>query len=142
MYAYAPNGTVVRTGDLPTSWNLKDGRSVSGFNLWSDAEVKPEGWLPVVEQRATLAADQHHAAPTFTVRANDVLAVYAAEDDAPAAVNDRTIRSQAAAALTANRTYVALANPTAAQTTAQVKALSRQVNSLLRQMLGQLDGTD
>jgi hypothetical protein len=56
--------------------------------------------------------------------------------------NDETIRQQAANALVNNRTYVALTSPTAAQTTAQVKALSRQNNGLIRQLLGLLDGTD
>lgn len=41
-----------------------------------------------------------------------------------------------------NRAYVALAGPTAAQTTAQVKALSRQQNGMIRLLLGILDGTD
>lgn len=60
----------------------------------------------------------------------------------PAGVNAETLRQQALAALSSNRTYVALASPTAAQTTAQVKALSRQVNGLIRLALGQFDGTD
>lgn len=56
--------------------------------------------------------------------------------------NSLTLQQQATAALAANRTYVALASPTAAQTTAQVKALSRQNNGLIRLLLGLLDGTD
>jgi hypothetical protein len=55
--------------------------------------------------------------------------------------NDATIRQQAASALANNRAFVA-STPTAAQTTAQVKALSRQVNGLIRLLLNQLDGTD
>ncbi|MDX6218756.1 MAG: hypothetical protein QOJ48_437 [Frankiales bacterium] len=55
--------------------------------------------------------------------------------------NTLTLQQQAVNALTANRTYVA-STPTAAQTTAQVKALSRQVNGLIRMLLQQLDGTD
>lgn len=55
--------------------------------------------------------------------------------------NREAIRAAAAQALTANRSYVA-STPTAAQTTAQVKALSRQVNGLIRLLLDALDGTD
>lgn len=60
----------------------------------------------------------------------------------PEGQNRTTIETQAAAALAGNKTYAALATPTAAQTTAQVKALSRQVNGVIRLLLGQLDATD
>jgi hypothetical protein len=56
--------------------------------------------------------------------------------------NEETIRDRAAQALATNRTYIALANPTTAQNTAQVKALSRQMNGVVRLLLGLLDGTD
>lgn len=61
--------------------------------------------------------------------------------------NDETIRQQAVDALTANRAFVATAKPStaAAQASAaydQTKALTRQVNGLIRLVLGRLDGTD
>ena len=56
--------------------------------------------------------------------------------------NEETIRQQAAAALDGNRTYSARTSPTAAQTAAQVKALSQQNNRVIRLLLGLLDGTD
>jgi hypothetical protein len=59
-----------------------------------------------------------------------------------ARTNRTTIEAQVAAAITANKAYVALASPTNAQTTAQVKALSRQVNGVMRLLTGQLDATD
>lgn len=55
--------------------------------------------------------------------------------------NRTAIQDAARTALDTNRTYTALATPTAAQTTAQVKALSRQNNGLIRLLLGLLDGT-
>ncbi len=61
---------------------------------------------------------------------------------APEADNVDTIMASARSALAANRTYVALASPTTAQTTAQVKQLSRQMNGLIRVLLGAFDGTD
>ena len=56
--------------------------------------------------------------------------------------NEETLRARINGALTANKTYVALANPTAAQSTAQVKALTQQMNALLRLVGNKLDATD
>jgi hypothetical protein len=56
--------------------------------------------------------------------------------------NDEALLGQAFAALQANRAFIALTTPTQAQAVAQVKALSRQVNALIRQGLDELDGTD
>jgi hypothetical protein len=55
-----------------------------------------------------------------------------------AATNESTIRSRAAAALTTNGTFLALASPTAAQVATQMKAVTRQCNGLIRELLGQL----
>jgi hypothetical protein len=60
----------------------------------------------------------------------------------PEQVTEQTIRDSGRQALTANRTFIALTSPTAAQTTAQVKALSRQMNGVIRLLLGAFDGTD
>lgn len=62
--------------------------------------------------------------------------------DVTAENNDRSIRDAARNALATNRTYVGVASPTAAQNVAQIKALSRQNNGLIRLLLGLLDGTD
>lgn len=60
----------------------------------------------------------------------------------PEQANETTLRERALAALDTNRAYIARTSPTAAQTAAQVKALSQQNNSLIRLLLGRLDGTD
>lgn len=59
-----------------------------------------------------------------------------------AEANRLSILDAARQALVTNRTYIAIASPTAAQTAAQVKALSRQNNGIIRLMLNALDGTD
>lgn len=56
--------------------------------------------------------------------------------------NEATLRQRAEAALQANRNFLALTSPTNAQTLAQVKALTRQNNGLIRMLLNRLDGTD
>jgi anti-sigma factor RsiW len=71
-------------------------------------------------------------------------------------VNEQTLRDRAQAALAANTTdqadnaiYLAIASPSAAQVTAQVRALTRQSNTqareltaVIRLLLGLLDSTD
>ena len=56
--------------------------------------------------------------------------------------NRTTLEDRAAAALAANRTYLGLASPTAAQQRAQVAALPRQNTAVIRLLLNRLDGTD
>lgn len=69
-----------------------------------------------------------------------------AEQVSPAArtalANAATIRAQANTALINNRSFLALASPTNAQTLNQVKALTRQNQGLIRLALQLLDGTE
>lgn len=60
----------------------------------------------------------------------------------PTQANRQTIEDAAKQALATNRTYLGVNSSTAAQTTAQVKALTRQNNGLIRLLLGLLDATD
>jgi len=54
-------------------------------------------------------------------------------------VNLDTLHQKAMAALTNNATYLGIANPTNAQAVAQVTALTRQVNGIIRILLNQTD---
>ncbi len=56
--------------------------------------------------------------------------------------NEATIQQRATTALTANTTFLAVTSPTNAQIAAQVKALTRQNNGLIRLVLRRFDGTD
>jgi len=52
------------------------------------------------------------------------------------------LAGKAANAIANNQTFLALSPPTAAQAAAQVAALTRQMNALLRTHFGLLDSTD
>jgi len=54
-------------------------------------------------------------------------------------LNREQIQTKARQAINGNRTFLALASPTNAQTLAQVKALTREANAVIRLLLNQLD---
>lgn len=56
--------------------------------------------------------------------------------------NDRTLRERAQNALANNNTFMNLTAPTNAQNAAQIKALTRQMNAIIRLVVGALDNTD
>lgn len=78
----------------------------------------------------------------YTVRAMTVEEVAARDAELQKPINLATLRSQAETALESNRTFLALASPSNAQTLAQVKSLTRQMNAVIRLVVGKLDGTD
>ena len=62
--------------------------------------------------------------------------------DSPQDIIRGSLTAKAIAAIAANNAYIALASPTAGQTTAQVQRLSKECNALIRVLLGQLDADD
>ena len=56
--------------------------------------------------------------------------------------NYQTLYTKGPQAIANNQTFLAVPAPTAAQTLAQVQALTRQVNALIRLQLALLDTTD
>jgi hypothetical protein len=55
--------------------------------------------------------------------------------------NANTLRQQASNALATNQTYLGLGTPTNAQVAAQVRALTQQVDALIRLVVDQFDAT-
>lgn len=60
----------------------------------------------------------------------------------PETVNANAIQHAAGLALAANSAYLAIVNPSNAQVAAQVKALTRQMNKLIRLATGRFDNVD
>jgi hypothetical protein len=56
--------------------------------------------------------------------------------------NRDTINARVEAALAANKTYLALANPTNAQVVAQVNRLTLECSALIRLLLSRMEATD
>lgn len=104
-------------------------------NRAAGVPVGPAGWAVV--QRCW---DGDTILPGPVTQAQvDALPACSMSPDETQAANAATIRSRAASALTANAAFLALATPTAAQTAAQIRALTRQVDGLIRLAISALD---
>ena len=60
---------------------------------------------------------------------------------APEQTNSADLRAKAEQALSANATYLALANPTNAQNLAQIQRLTRECSGVIRLLIGRLEDT-
>lgn len=94
----------------------------------------------VVELERLGEADRAAARAVFD--AHPPTAQAALDKAASEHANESTIRDRADSALAANTTFLGIASPTNAQIAAQVKALTRQNNGLIRLVLRRFDSTD
>lgn len=79
IYARVEKGEVVEVG-LPQTGILKDGRTVSGYNLLPEKILKQEGWLPVEDERPEHdSTTEYLVGPTYKARGKRVVAEYAVE---------------------------------------------------------------
>ena len=154
-YALVQSGAIVKEAGRPTDLvRISDGAKVLWSAYITEAELNACGWWTVVDtpRPADTATDTFDrtvqlVGPILAAKVPTVVWVQRAktqaELDAQAAQsNDATIRQQALTALADNRSFLAIASPTNAQTLAQVRALTRQANGLMRLALGKLDGVD
>lgn len=150
VYAFVQNDTIEAVGGLPRSARRLDTQEwVMGLASAPVGLQQACGWYEVVD--ATRPADDatttydrsvtwdgKTVAVTWTARPKTALEL--AADTAN--TNRATIQTQATDALAANRTFLGIASPTNAQTLAQVKALTRQNQGIIRLLLNELDGTN
>jgi hypothetical protein len=76
-----------------------------------------------------------------TLTAQEATALAAQDAAATASANEALLRSRAQQAITNNTTYLGITTPSNAQVVAQVAALTRQNNAIIRLVIGQLDAT-
>lgn len=118
---------MIVTGDLPRGKSI----DATAFADLTPTPVESIKWGPTGDLVVTFAAD---------LDADTTLAVRRRIGSRNTA--EETLQGAAEQALTRNRTYLAITAPTAAQSQTQVKALTRQVQGLIRITLGRLEGTD
>jgi UDP-glucose 6-dehydrogenase len=116
----------VKTGT--TQWEAYNGTLKSGFVLFSGTfTYAADGFTPLMVWDAAagnvraMTSAEIAALPAQQQAARD-----AAEPDLSA------MRDSATAAFNANATYIALASPSTAQNTAQIKALSQQMQKVIK----------
>lgn len=99
------------------------------------------GALTAVTAEDGTTVTSHNPAVTKETLAS-AIAAHVAPDQTARSANKATIQSRAESALENNRTFLAITSPTNAQIVAQVKALTRQNNALIRLALGRFDAID
>lgn len=146
-YAFVQDGTAT-AGGLPLSARRLDTREwVMGLATAPVELVEACGWY-VVAGTAPPAFNPatHRVVEGLTVTAGRPVQTWTlvALDAGELAEVDRTttesaLREQGRAAVAANRTFLAITSPTNAQNAAQIKALTRQSNGVIRLLLAALD---
>lgn len=149
-YTFVQNDTIQSVGQLPRSARRLDTREwVMGLASAPAPLVEACGWFPVTDvarpaDTGTTTFDRSvelvNGTPTVVWTARAKTTQELANDTETA--NRATIQTQLTTALAANRTFLAITTPTTAQNAAQIKALTRQNQGIIRLLLNQLDGTN
>ena len=100
---------------------------LTGWTISGSVILDPAGNPATPAQLQAAAADDPVEVASLTARVQNTNAV--------------TLRMKAANALTTNTTYLAIPSPTTAQAVAQVKALTLEVDALIRLVANVLDST-
>ena len=98
--------------------------------------------LDSVTQVAALFNDKGVQTGTRALTAAEVALLAQDNVQAAAFANKATLTTRGLTALDANKTFLAIASPTNAQVSAQVRALTQQMNGVIRLVLNKMDATD
>jgi hypothetical protein len=110
--------------------------------IWTVNQVLPNG-ATVTADTFTIGSDgttTEMMTATYPNGAKDHEVITTSGPGTPAA-NQQTLQQRAQNALVNNATYLAITTPTTAQAIAQVAALTRQTNAVIRVLLSQYDTT-
>ena len=147
LYAHTTGGLIDQIGQPPRAafdgnrwWDLRDRDPAAlAATGWMVAQETPRpADTDTTTHDSGWVVDGDHAARTWTPRpwtADELTA-------RTGAANETTIRAKATTALGTNTTFLGINSPTNAQNAAQIKALTRQVNGLIRLTIRRLDGTE
>ncbi len=149
-YALVVSNSIQTEGGLPLSARRQDTQQwVMGLRDASVTLQRACGWYLVVEVARPADTPTHTYDRTLTLPAGiptvtwvQRLKVQAEIDAATADTNNTTLRQQAETAITNNIDYLAIVGPTNAQVVAQVRALTRHVDGIIRLVIGKLDSTN
>lgn len=147
MYAHVTSGVVDSVGP-PPQLVFQDGR-------WWDlrdrdpATLALVGWYPVTEAARPADTATTRWEPAFTFNGGTVTQSWVEVPKSAAEIQAQTeqtnrdaLLAKARNALTVNATYLGVASPTNAQNLAQIRALTRQVNALIKLEVQDLLTTD
>jgi hypothetical protein len=142
-YALVADGQILDSGYPPPCARNASGAWVCPVDgVWTDELAATCGWLPVTETTAPVETASTYYLPGVALVGGVPTRSWTAVAKSAERVNKETIQSQAATALATNTTFLALASPTNAQLAAQVKALTRQSQGLIRLALNRLEAAE
>lgn len=82
-YAKVENGQVIQVG-LPATGILKDGSTVSGYNLLPESVLLGEGWLPLIDNPPAYdRATQYLEHSGYTILETEIISNYVVKTKEP-----------------------------------------------------------
>lgn len=93
-YAYIENGQVTKTR-LPKIGTLKDGSTVSNYNLLPHDVLLAEGWLPLIDEPPETDTKHRAVIAGYEIFPDRVEAIYSIEEIIPPAISEEELQDKA-----------------------------------------------